>query len=192
MDNNFELNKAGWFIPQNVEANDFLNDKLDSTDYGIFYSVKFQGDASTHLWQAKTAPVEGEKYFGMLIMTKSGKSTKFKRLKPEDYGQSAPQATQSPSNAPGVQKSIEYWDDKDARIQAQFAIKAAIAYTSSNVEADMDYLEGVAKDFFAMVDRVKVKPTGYDKAKAVRSDLSDKTAGVVYEDAGAPDLPADW
>lgn len=75
---NFELNKAGWYEVQFVLPNEFLNQKLDSDQYGIWYSVQFAGDAETYLWQTKTAPVEGEKYWGHLETTKSGKSTKFK------------------------------------------------------------------------------------------------------------------
>lgn len=84
MDNSqgaFELNKMGWYTAQNVVENEFLNQRLESDQYGIYYSVKFTGDAETYLWQAKTAPVEGEKYWGHIEESKSGKSLRFKKDK---------------------------------------------------------------------------------------------------------------
>lgn len=78
MNGNFELNKPGWFALQLCELNSFLNDKLTSDQYGKWYSVKFTGDAETYLWQTKTEPVIGEKYWGWLEKTTSGKSVKFK------------------------------------------------------------------------------------------------------------------
>lgn len=81
---NFELDVKGWYTPQNVEENEFINNNLDNTDYGIYYSVKFAGDAETYLWQAKTAPVPGEKYYGHIEKTKNGKSLRFKKDKTED------------------------------------------------------------------------------------------------------------
>ena len=77
-DGNFEINKDGWYTVQNVEPNDFINDNLATDEYGIYYSVKFVGDAETFLWQTKTPPLEGEKYWGHIEKAKSGKSLKFK------------------------------------------------------------------------------------------------------------------
>lgn len=81
MQGNFKLNTVGWYTAQNVVENDFLNQKLENDQYGIYYSVKFEGDAETYLWQAKTAPVEGEKYWGHIEESKSGKSLRFKKDK---------------------------------------------------------------------------------------------------------------
>lgn len=77
----FKFNEPGWYTAQNVEENDFLNAKLENDQYGIYYSVKFTGDAETFLWQAKTAPVEGEKYWGHIEQSKSGKSLRFRKDK---------------------------------------------------------------------------------------------------------------
>lgn len=74
----FELDKLDWYEVQNAELNDFINENLTSEEYGVYFSVKFVGDADTYLWQTKTEPVVGEKYWGMLQKAKSGKSIKFK------------------------------------------------------------------------------------------------------------------
>ena len=96
MEGNFELNKSGWYEVQFCIENEFLNAKLDSDQYGKWYSVQFSGNAETYLWQTKTSPVEGEKYWGYLETTKSGKSTKFKWDK-----QNAPDNT--PDGKPSTQ-----------------------------------------------------------------------------------------
>lgn len=78
MEGNFDLNTLGWYTVAASELNDFLNQKLTSEQYGVWYSVRFEGDASTYLWQTKTEPKVGEKYWGKLETTSSGKSVKFK------------------------------------------------------------------------------------------------------------------
>ena len=91
----FELDKLDWYEVQNAELNEFINDNLTTDEYGVYYSVKFVGDADTYLWQTKTEPVEGEKYWGMLQKAKSGKSVKFKWDK-----KNAPESTDSSTPAP--------------------------------------------------------------------------------------------
>lgn len=91
----FELNWVGEYIPQNVAENDFLNSKLENDTYGIYYSVQFQGDADTYLLQAKKAPVPGQPEWGMIEMSKSGKSKRFKRVKREDGQPTAKSATKT-------------------------------------------------------------------------------------------------
>lgn len=78
---NFELNVPGWYTPKIVAINDFLNEKLTTDQYGIYYSVQFDGDAETYLWQTKTEPVAGEKVFGHIEKSASGKSMRFKKDK---------------------------------------------------------------------------------------------------------------
>lgn len=90
MEGNFELGVPGYYTTQNVSENDFLNEKLETDQYGIYYSVKFEGDVETYLWQAKTAPVEGEKYWGHVEKSKTGKSMRFKKDKLEDGTSSKP------------------------------------------------------------------------------------------------------
>lgn len=80
----FIIGEVGEYIPQNVEPNEFLNTRLESDKYGIYYSVKFEGDAETFLLQAKKAPVEGQPEWGMIEQSKSGKSMRFKRVKRDD------------------------------------------------------------------------------------------------------------
>ena len=99
-DGTFELNKPGWYKALNVAPNDFLNEKLESDQYGIYYSVRFEGDADTYLWQAKSAPVEGEKYYGHIEESKSGKSMRFKKDK-------LPEGEESPAGASPTQKPYQ-------------------------------------------------------------------------------------
>lgn len=81
MNGDFELNKMGWYTPVSVLPNDFLNQKLESDQYGLYYSVSFEGDAETYLWQAKTQPETGVKVWGHIEESKSGKSLRFKKDK---------------------------------------------------------------------------------------------------------------
>lgn len=80
----FKLNEVGEYIPKLVTENEFLNARLESDTYGIYYSVLFHGDAETYLLQAKKAPVEDVPEWGMITESKSGKSMRFKRVKRED------------------------------------------------------------------------------------------------------------
>lgn len=80
-DGDFELQKIGWYTPKIVAPNDFLNEKLTTTQYGIYYSVILDGDAETYLWQTKTAPVVGERVLGHIEPSASGKSMRFKKDK---------------------------------------------------------------------------------------------------------------
>lgn len=80
----FKLGEVGEYVPKFVSENDFLNGKLESDMYGIYYSVLFEGDAETYLMQAKKPPVEGQPEWGMIEESKSGKSLRFKRVKKED------------------------------------------------------------------------------------------------------------
>ena len=96
----FELNKIGWYEVKNSQPNDFINENLTSDEYGIYYSVVFQGDAETYLWQTKTAPVEGEKYWGHLEKAKSGKSIRFKKDKDAPTGDAAPAGASQTAQKP--------------------------------------------------------------------------------------------
>lgn len=78
---NFELGKPDWYIPQLVAENEYLNQKLTTDQYGIYYSVQFEGDAETYLWQTKTAPLVGEQVWGHIEKSSSGKSMRFKKDK---------------------------------------------------------------------------------------------------------------
>jgi hypothetical protein len=125
MDSDFSLNKLGWFTVDMVEENHFLNDKLESDQYGIFYSVKFEGNAEAYLWQAKTAPAVGQKVYGHLELTKTGKSTKFKRASKDQTPAvgSAPVVTELPSVTP---KGAYKPDTQQESIARSVALKAAV------------------------------------------------------------------
>ena len=91
---------------------------------------------------------------------------------------SRPQA-QASSQAP--KQTDEYWADKDAGIKAQFAIKAAIAYTAVVYNKDdaekLDTegnIERLAKDFFAMVDRVKLGEQDMEDRNDIGDGVLDK------------------
>ena len=99
----FELDKLDWYTVDTVEPNDFINENLTSDEYGIYYSVKFVGNAESYLWQTKTEPVVGEDYWGMLQKAKSGKSIKFKWDKkntPEDASKNTSQIKPKPAYQP--------------------------------------------------------------------------------------------
>lgn len=154
MEGTFELNKLGWYTVQIVTPNDFLNDKLENDNYGIFYSVKFEGDADTHLWQAKTAPQSGERVYGHIEKTKSGKTTKFKRAKKEDI---PTEASRGQSTSPAKK---EWQPRDDDAIRAQFAIKTAVMLVSGKEVVTVPAIENWAKEIYAMVDRVKGSNSG--------------------------------
>lgn len=137
--NEFELGKPGWFEVQNVEANDFLNQKLTTDQYGIWYSIKFTGDASTHLWQTKTAPVEGEKYWGTIELTKSGKTTKFHWDK-----QNTP-----PENRPEKAHDTSFKADpvKQDNIHRSVALEQAINF-GATAKLDVEATLNVATRFY--------------------------------------------
>lgn len=109
MQGDFELNKAGWYELVAVEENTYLNDKLENTNYGIWYTAGFQDNAETVLWQTKTPPEVGKKYWGWVENTKSGKALKFKWDKQNTPSSSEPSAVHPASSAyesPERQNSI--------------------------------------------------------------------------------------
>lgn len=89
---------------------------------------------------------------------------------------------QSFASKPKSDKPDEaYWADKQAQIKAQWAIGQAVTWCLA-LKKDTDLEQGIvqeaAKEFFAMVDRVKVSgvpadvpKSGYEQAKAVRATL---------------------
>lgn len=151
----FELNKLGWFTVQNVEPNAFLNDKLDNDTYGIWYSVKFAGDANTHLWQAKTAPVEGEKYYGHIEKTKSGKATKFRRAKKDD----TPHEAGSPKSTP-TSKYHPKDDHTQESIARSVALKAAVDIIASGKGVHGETVFDIAEKFLAWLQNSGTQETG--------------------------------
>lgn len=190
-DGTFELNKAGYYTPQQVAENDFLNGKLTSDQYGKWYSVQFVGDAETYLWQTKTDPVKGQKYFGMLIKTTSGKAVKFKRLKEEDYNVTPEAPTQTTnSGSQGSNQAGGYWDEKQKEIRSAMAVKTAAQVVGTTAASE---IESFARELYDMVDRVKVPLKGYEEAKATRAKLDNEPPlsdndDPGWNDDGQPDL----
>jgi len=105
----FELNKANWYTVELCQENDFLNSMLETKDYGIWYSVKFEGDANSFLWQTKTEPQEDKKYWGWLEKTKSGKSIKFHWDK---QNEPSSETSTSPSRSNAYLKDISDLPDR--------------------------------------------------------------------------------
>lgn len=88
----FELNKLDYYTVQLVEKT--LG--FDKDQYGnTWFSVVFQGDATTFLWLAKNKPEVGKKYYGHLETTKSGKAVRFKTDKVPDNEPAPAQAAQN-------------------------------------------------------------------------------------------------
>lgn len=103
----FEIGKPGYYTVANAVENEFLNGKLESDQYGIYYSVRFDGDAETYLWQAKTAPEESKAYYGHIEESKSGKSLRFKKDKaPEGPGPSNNSWQESPQKQDSINRAV--------------------------------------------------------------------------------------
>jgi len=143
----FELNVTGWYTPQNVEENVFLNDKLETDQYGIYYSVKFEGDAETYLWQAKAAPVEGERYWGHIEKSKSGKSLRFKKDKLEEGTTSSVPSKGTPDYEPST----------NTRWAIGMAYRAYVTVSGGPIE-DASMWDGVrlnAQNLLGLFDELK-------------------------------------
>lgn len=139
----FELNKPNWYTLKAVKPNDFLNDKLTSDQYGKWYSVAFEGDATAFLWQTKTPPVEGEKYWGYLEKTSSGKAVKFKWDK-----QNTP--TNLPNGEPTVYTKNEI--EKQNSINRAVALNNATVITAAHISVGdhhrLDGMKELADEFY--------------------------------------------
>lgn len=167
MDGTFELGKLGWYTPKIVQPNDFLNAKLENDTYGIWYTVQFHGDANTHLWQAKTAPVAGERVYGHIEKTASGKSTKFKRAKKENVPHDA-QGSQQASTLGVPAKYAQTNLDTQDSIARSVALKAAV--DSLSPDSGTDVAIKVAETFLAWLQG-STKPT---------DTMSDAEANSLY------------
>ena len=170
----FKEGESDWFTPKQVEENDFLNDKLDTNDYGIYYSVLFEGDAETFLWQAKTAPEVGTKYYGHIEKSKSGKSMRFKKDK-------LPEGTVEPQGA-----APTYKDNSDG-ITASMATKLAyhaFIQTESLMPSESAHwtvIEDNARMLYNMIGRVK-SPDTASKLPIISKEGADKLIKMVDEE----------
>lgn len=99
--------------------------------------------------KAGNEPSEGDQLDGDVAQDKAG-NLKFTKTKNESYG--GPQRTAQP-------KSEIYKKRDDTHIKAQWAIGQAVSIVSQNLKPDeelpFDGIEDIAKELFAMVDRVK-------------------------------------
>lgn len=124
----FELNVSDHYTVQNVAENEWLNQKLTTTQYGIYYNVQFEGDAETYFLQAKTAPVVGDKLYGHIEQSKTGKSLRFKKDKLEE-----------PQNAPysPVTGYAETPDKQNSIYKSVALNNAAILYAQSEDKSNV-------------------------------------------------------
>jgi hypothetical protein len=129
-------------------------DELVRDNHGNFKgSVHFDEDERQADATFKTQPEKGDKKYGDLVEyeTRSGnKRLKFQRTDRPLDGQT--------SLTPANDHKGEYWDDKNAQIRAQWAIGQALKWlkiSDVSKEPNYDNVETLAKEVFAMVDRVK-------------------------------------
>lgn len=153
MSNNasFNIGEVGVYMPQNVQENYWLNEKLENDLYGIYYSVQFEGDADTYLIQAKKAPIVGQAEYGMIEMSKSGKSKRFKRVKREDGSNS-----KSPT--------LDYEPSTNTRWAIGMAYRAFVQVTGSVEDSRGDFpfdaVQLHAKELLRMFGELKDGPNG--------------------------------
>ncbi len=114
MSNSFELGKVEYYTIKEAKLNDYINEKLDSKDYGLFWSINFEGDADTYLWRTKSEPKAGDKVYGHLEKAQKGKSILFK-----------------PDKEPMT-------DSKEENIARAVALKASVDMGADNVDHALD------------------------------------------------------
>lgn len=157
MDGDFELMKMGWYTPINVIANEFLNDKLESDQYGLYYSVRFSGDAETYLWQAKTKPEEGVKVWGHIEESKSGKSMRFKKDKEPEMAAASSSGAQTNIVMP-AKADNRYLRDVTAIPLDVYRVRANIDGLPSNETERQVFFENIkadADELLALIDKVR-------------------------------------
>lgn len=174
MDGSFELNKPGWYSPQMVAKNDFLNQKLTSDQYGSWYSVKFQGDAETYLWQTKTEPIVDEKYWGWIEKTSSGKSVKFKWDK-----QNTPNSQANPASQPA--NNYQPKDNRDITLSMVWKVCAE--------------LQGIPKDITEFTAFFETVRAHVDELLLMSEQMKEKSARLldsVSPENSSQDITDPW
>ena len=148
--------------------------------YGVtlYYKVRFEGSDETVEIGRKEGnpPKEGDRLYGQIEETEYGQKFKAERRPFEAH-----RAGNKPLR-------------DDSAIQAQFAIKTAVAYLDNDEQATLDTVEQYAKDFFAMIERVKnstQKPSlkqQWDKTLEAKNEdkpiPNDEVPLEAYEDIG--------
>lgn len=184
----FELNAPGYYTPQYVVENDYLNKLLTTDMYGRWYSVQFEGNAETYNWQAKNQPETGKAYWGQLELAKSGKSTKFKKLKEED----------APSSQPANSSSNFETVDKQDSINRAVALNNAALFWSNQPDAhtSTDMITQLADLFLSWlknettsttaIEADSVQQTGYEKARETARSIGDSKLRSSADKATGP------
>lgn len=148
----FELNKPDWFETDFVLEAGFDPDPHNN----VWYSVKFKGDATEHLWLAKTKPEQNKSYYGHFELTKSGKKWRFKRDKePEDE----PKPSNTPSKADKKPDAFL----RDATTVPIDMIKALLPYfdvqtlkpNSEQYRTLMELAQNLTEDALTMVESIR-------------------------------------
>jgi len=149
------MDKPQWHKVRIVTENDFLNDKLESDKYGIWYTVVFEGDAATHLWQTKTPPNVGEEYWGWIEKTKSGRATKFKWDK-----QNAPSHLSSGEPSAQTKAQDERGDSITASMVVKIAFQAFISAESMLPQKDIHWaqINKMARELKSSIESLKSSP----------------------------------
>jgi len=124
---------------------------------------------------------EGKNLYGKITdeTSKAGKPyLRFRREKRDD-GQQGSLPIKSDKPSP------EYWDDKNASIQAQFAIKTAVmalgVRTDKNLAHYVDEVQAMATELFAMIPRVSGKENDDEAQEKLGQEIADKVGEVASE-----------
>lgn len=135
--------------------------------YGVtlYHKVRFEGsDEVVEIGRKENhRPKEGDKLYGTIEDTEYGKKFKAERK-------------------PFTSSAKPMRDD--SAIQAQFAIKTAVAFLEKNDKATLDTVEQYAKDIFAMIGRVKASNS--ESSNPSLKAQWDKTIEAKNEDKPIP------
>lgn len=145
MDGNFEHNIPGWYEVQFSQVDDFRNkdkSEADLAKFGHAYAVKFVGDAGTYYWSKREKPEDGQKYWGYVEPSKSGKSMNFK-WKAQDAPTSGVPA-QASSNFETV--------DKQASINRSVALNNAVLLVAGRPELEQGDVLTKADEFLGWLE----------------------------------------
>lgn len=177
----FDLSWVGEYIPMNVQANDFLNEKLENDLYGIYYSVQFEGNAETYLLQAKKAPVKGQAEWGMIEMAKSGKSYRFKRVKREDGGSYGSSAKTPENGSKAFLKDVTDMPDRWLGRLLPYFDQQKLVNEGKITEHGRHYIETamvLAEESLMLVDKVRGSQTAVPAQETKVDSLPAPASGI--------------
>lgn len=182
MEGDFQEGKPGYYEVKNFEE----IDGFDPDQFGnIWYNVIFQGNAETFMWLKKDPPVEGQKYYGHLEKTRSGKRLRFKTDK-------APEQAHTHNTAP--KSMTDYEPGTNARWAIGLAYRAHLQVTGTPDDAQgefpFDAVKQHASALVSMYDEIKgggsaveTRSSGYDKFKQTKqSTFNDGSPLPEYSD----------